>query len=141
MLKLLFRIEGNQDDPNGNPVPFQRAIKGMWRKASQRYMEWQSHVRIEFYKSSDGDGIEGLKKAMTNPGGLKPINLEPKQWAEMHIDIWWKNNAHGDADNVFKGILDALFVNDKEVWKGSYDSHIAPDKKGMVSVRIIIHNK
>jgi hypothetical protein len=29
----------------------------------------------------------------------------------MAIDIFWANEQHGDADNVWKGIADALFEN------------------------------
>jgi hypothetical protein len=43
---------------------------------------------------------------------------------------------YGDADNIHKGILDALFVNDKCVCTGFYDRRVG--KKPVVNVKITI---
>jgi len=65
----------------------------------------------------------------------KPIILKN---SKVRVDtiITWANHKHGDADNVHKGILDALFVNDKCVTTGFYDSEVK--KKGVVDVKITI---
>ena len=41
----------------------------------------------------------------------------------MHLKIFWADETHGDADNVFKGVADSLFENDKEL-DGSFESFI-----------------
>ena len=50
-----------------------------------------------------------------------PIKIESYR-AEMHLKIYWADEKHGDADNVFKGIADSLFENDKEL-DGSFKSY------------------
>ncbi len=53
--------------------------------------------------------------------------------------IHWHNDAHADGDNIFKGIADALFVNDKNVVVGKFASFTSKDKKGRVDVGIEIY--
>jgi Holliday junction resolvase RusA-like endonuclease len=48
------------------------------------------------------------------------------------------NGLHADPDNVFKGIADALFKNDKFL-DGSFVSDYAPDSKGRVEISITIN--
>lgn len=58
----------------------------------------------------------------------------------MDIKIEWANGAHADGDNIFKGIADALFVNDKQVSAGSFESKMSEDKVGKVFVKIEIND-
>ncbi|ECK7513432.1 RusA family crossover junction endodeoxyribonuclease, partial [Campylobacter coli] len=44
------------------------------------------------------------------------------------------NKKHGDADNIVKGVLDALFENDKNVLKGNYE--IVAFKKSFLELEI-----
>lgn len=44
---------------------------------------------------------------------IKPITYTGKVY--MQLQITWANETHSDCDNVFKGIADALFMNDKHL--------------------------
>ncbi len=143
-MTIRFTILGNHEDPHGNPVPYQRALNFAWRKASARYMDWLEYVRDEYRRAMttanfpvviDDDVANGAKLAKIT-GSAHPIRLK-KCFAKMNLKIYWANNAHGDPDNVFKGIADALFQNDKNL-DGSFESHMADDGRGRVEAEIII---
>jgi len=55
--------------------------------------------------------------------------------AKMAIVIRWKNNAHGDAENIFGSIADALFSQDKWL-DGSFEGKVSDDGAGYVDVCI-----
>ena len=58
----------------------------------------------------------------------------------MSITIFWVNGVHADPDNVFKGLADALFLNDKFL-DGAFESHYSPDGKGRVEVEITLNHR
>lgn len=55
----------------------------------------------------------------------------------MDIDIEWGSGVHGDAENVFGSIADALFKQDKYL-NGSFNGDDALDKVGKVNVFITL---
>jgi hypothetical protein len=55
----------------------------------------------------------------------------------MDIKIFWSSDHHGDPDNIFKGIADALFTDDKYL-SGSFNFCDAKDKIGGVDVCITL---
>ena len=57
----------------------------------------------------------------------------------MSIKIHWVNGVHADPDNVFKGLADALFKNDKFL-DGAFESQYASDGRGKVEVEITLSN-
>jgi len=125
-----FLVHGNHEDVTGNPVPFQRVIKQKMRASAARYLMWQQYVRACFYDYANKNGIRIL--------GMKhPIELAKGQRCMMLILIGWANGHHGDTDNVWKGIADALFVNDKDI--DVFAAGIASNmKRGYVHIRIVI---
>jgi len=133
---IKFLIEGTPDDPTGNPIPYTRTTQAAAKFSPRykRYQRWCAWVQSAFLKQNpDKTGLGKYTLMMFRHG--KPILLPPDVSAKVDIKILWKNKATPDGDNVFKGILDALFVNDKHV-RGSYDYALSPDKKGMVEVQI-----
>ncbi|MCP6719724.1 MAG: hypothetical protein KJI72_00140 [Patescibacteria group bacterium] len=140
---IKFTIHGNQEYYNGNPVPFQRMLNYAWRRASTRYVEWQQYVRDQYFETRRALGLQAIISDNGDPNGIemvrtteiKPFNTKRK--AQMDIEIYWKNNAHGDPDNVWKGVADALFKDDKNL-DGSFKSQVAKNKKGRVEVKITI---
>jgi len=132
---IKFTIKGNQEDPSGNPIPYFRQTQGSkWSKGAKRYHEWTNYVRANYL-----DAIMPLKKVDRAMLGemhdfleKKPIKAIDKK-ITMHTCIFFKNKAHADSDNIFKGIADALFMNDKYV-AGSFDYHYSD--KGKVEVTI-----
>ena len=65
----------------------------------------------------------------------KPIKAVA--WKQrMDLMIYYADETHPDSDNVFKGIADALFMNDKHV-VGSFDYE--HDREGGGRVEVTIH--
>lgn len=129
-MRITFTVYGNHENPCGNPIPFQRALKQHMRGASVRYLEWQSYVRAGMF--------DWAEKNMYHIRQLgHPILLEHNQRARMDIVIYWASNAHGDPDNVWKGIADSLFKDDKNL-AGSFDFKMAENGAGRVDITIKI---
>lgn len=136
---ITFTIHGNQEDRNGNPIPYLRTTQnGQWTDKAKRYHAWQDFVRAHYLdavmpskkiKREDfGDAHDFLQK--------KPIKAT-KEKICMVLFIQWANDTHGDCDNIFKGIADALFMNDKYLY-GAFDFAKSDTKKGSVTVTIIL---
>ena len=146
-MKIQFTIHGNHEDPAGNPIPKARlTLRQQWTDKAERYALWKEHVRSAYYQTMNVNGnpviIDDRLEAreFTLDDNLaketKPIQLS-KAPARMDIKIFWKNRAHGDPENVFGSIADALFANDKNL-DGSFTSHMSQDAKGRVEVEIRI---
>lgn len=139
-MSIKFTICGNQENQEGNPVPYVRSTRGaLWRKDGKRYAEWKNYVVRNYldylhrHANRKANNIANMAILHHN----KPIIIFNNQKSRMDIKIFWKNNAHGDGDNVWKGIADALFVSDKNI-DGSFESGRALDGKGKVEVIISI---
>lgn len=136
MITHRFTIHGNQEDiMNGNPVPYKRVLKQAMRAESVRYHDWLDYVRGCFY-----DYAAKNKIPLRYSPGAKPLTMLKGQRAIMIVSIGWKNDAHGDTDNVWKGIADALFDNDKNIDVFAYGI-TSPVKRGYAHVRIEIREK
>ena len=133
MQTLSFTIRGNQEDPTGNPVPYTRVLNHSWRGDSKRYMKWLDYVRAEFVSQV---GTHGAVAAFY--AGKPPIVLGKEERAQVAIKVYWRDGSHGDLDNVLKGILDALFENDKRVNGLKASSEMSRDKRGRVEVIITL---
>lgn len=141
-MKTLFTIKGNHEDRTGNPIPYVRSTRAaLWRADGRRYAAWKGYVQKEFIqnlKRGFQEVVEGGNLAATfDVNSQKPIRIFGDHRARMDIRIFWKNGAHGDPDNIFKGIADALFFNDRNL-DGSFESGIADDGVGRVEVNIKI---
>lgn len=131
-MKITFTIYGNHEDQHGNPVPYVRSTRdALWRKDGKRYAHWKDYV-VKAFMPLDQEPWFGT---FLRCG--KPIDLKRSK-ANMNIGIFWRNGAHGDPDNIWKGICDALFVNDRNV-DGSFTSSVSPDGRVRVEVIIEIH--
>lgn len=152
MMQIRFTIEGNHLDIKGNPVPYMRLVRGHWKKGDEKYLEWGDYVRARFQRTANiiSDPIGTNARVMRSgkeivgicDAGEIVLNIEKPitvQQLKMRLDlkIYWHNKAHGDPDNIFKGIADALIHQDKNV-DGSFASEMAPDKIGRVEALLTI---
>ena len=140
MKKVTFTIHGNQENREGNPIPYFRTTQnGQFSKGAKRYHAWKDFVRANFLdatrpktriKREDfGDFHDIIQK--------KPIPAaDYKQ--RMSLMIYWANKAHSDCDNVYKGIADALFMNDKHLVSDGFDYEYSPEKKGRVEITLML---
>lgn len=137
MIQIDFTVRGNHEDPEGNPVPYQRMLNHSWTKAASRYRDWQEYVRAEFLRSKK----EAVKVSAGVPVALTSGYVAiPRGWeADVELAVVWANGRHGDLDNVLKGVLDALFAQDKEVSR--IEATAAKGKKGRIGGRITITKK
>ncbi len=93
-----------------NAVPYKRTTQKQKfiDKSYKRYSQWKSYINTLFRQEF----------------GIYPRNYFRKNKKYyMDIKIYFKNYAHGDSDNVFKGVADSLFahpLNDKSI-AGSFD--------------------
>lgn len=93
-----------------NPIPYKRTTQKQKYsdKGYHRYQRWKNLIVSEF-----------VRKFKVYPS--KVFKLKQKYY--VHILVYYKDMTHGDTDNVFKGVLDAIFdkpLNDKYIC-GSMD--------------------
>lgn len=120
--KITFTIWGNQEDRAGNPIPYHRSTQGgQWKPAVMRYNAWKSYVVAHYFDLLFPDKVIKTKDYGDARAKLsrKPIPKSDKKM-RMDIAIYFVDKKHADSDNVFKGIADALFENDKYL-AGSMD--------------------
>lgn len=127
-MNLSFVIRGNQEDTSGNPLGYHRTTQGSyWNAGSRRYAAWKDYVVSEFERGTQRKPKQG-----------KPLTIAKNEAAQVSMRIFWHNKAHADIDNVLKGILDALFVDDKGINGISATSEPAKDGKGKVEIDITL---
>lgn len=94
--------------------------KQHWTDKAQAYVKWKHFVQRELINDLRIEKPEEARRCEQNIAMYgKPIVLEKNQTARMDILISWKNGAHGDPENIFGSIADALFHNDKNLY-GSF---------------------
>jgi Holliday junction resolvase RusA-like endonuclease len=121
-MKYTFVITGNQEDRAGNPIPYHRTTQGsFWNKTSKRYNAWKQFVCSEYW-------LQTVKKLSNE----KPYGKEVK--GRIEVKISFRGENHADPDNIVKGILDALFENDKHI--DVVTSHTCKNSHGSVEVSI-----
>lgn len=117
-MKYLFDIKGNQTDPFGNAFPkLKMTGKQSWTDKAQAYAMWKVYVQKAYLDSLPP---EQYQTALRNIYRYKkPIVLEKDTLARMDLEISFKGGTHGDPENIFGSIADALFFNDKNLY-GSF---------------------
>jgi len=133
-----FSIRGNHESDIGNPIPkIKKTYRQQWTPEARRYSAWKCYVQEAFMRSLLQLDFNVHVRHMRV--FKKPIKPDKNEKAVMDIRIFWKDDAHGDPENIFGSIADALFYNDKYL-DGSFKSEIAGDKKGRVEIIIAINN-
>ncbi len=133
MRTISFSILGNHKDPKGNPVPkLKMTGRQHWTPKAREYVLWKQHVVSSLL---DMPGSDEHLFAASVAIGKKPIVLANGEHALMRLRIKWKDNTHGDPENIFGSIADALFENDKNLDIGTVS---VKAKEGRVGVTIYI---
>ena len=128
-----FSVHGLPWDDYGNPQPkLKMTGKQSWTKKAQRYVAWKKHVQNAFEDVTDH--IQDVTH-MVDWSEKKPL-VTGKKKVRMEIMIYWKNHAHGDPENIFGSIADAIFLQDKYL-AGSFNFEEKPTGKGRVDIKII----
>lgn len=133
--KLYFVIQGNPDSKEGNAIPKLKKTGGQhWTPAAKRYVAWKHYIVGMLLDQVRGGPWEAL--IIRNIGIYgKPVTTKIDRPARMDLMIHWADNTHGDPENIFGSIADALFKQDKYL-KGSFD--FVHDGKGIVEVTITL---
>ena len=136
MTTYSFTIFGNHQDHSGNPLPkIRKTLRQRWTPEAKRYVAWKEHVQRALFDSLTGIDYSNQMRIMRM--FKKPIKLFPEESAVMDIKIYWRDGHHGDPENIFGSIADALFFNDKHL-DGSFNSEMSMNEKGRVEVTINI---
>lgn len=117
-----FTLVGNQEEKTGNPIPYHRQTQrsSFYNPSARRYHAWKDFIRQEYW-------LQTANKISSQ----KPFNSVFRGKVEFTIDF--KSENHADPDNIAKGILDALFENDKHVDIAT--SHTCNNKQGKVIIK------
>jgi len=136
MIEVSFVVRGNQENPEGNPVPYQRTLNHSWTRAATRYRDWQEYVRAEFSRSAKIRHAPGEHPEEAVDMARGAVKIPPGHEAEVELQAVFGSGARGDLDNVLKGILDALFEQDRDVVH--VEATAMRGRKGLVAGRITI---
>lgn len=124
MKTIFFIIKGNHNDPEGNPFPkLKMTGKQHWTDKAQEYVKWKAYVQNQLLKElrpEKGDLARECEKNIVLNKSRKPLVIEKNQIAHMSLLISFNGNTHGDPENIFGSIADALFHNDKNLY-GSFE--------------------
>jgi len=145
-----FTIVGNHKNFHGNPLPKARLTsRQRWTDKAQQYAYWKMHVQKAFLDSLVTQTVKGAgyEVSYQHPTG-KPIHLSKiatnggrkieEMWAFMSVRIAWADGHHGDPENIFGSIADALFENDKNLFAFILPATNPEQPDGSVKVAIWI---
>lgn len=122
-MEYTFTIWGNQEEPEGNPIPYQRLTqRGVWIAKAKRYHAWCDYVRASFHRVYP----------QTKMG--KPF--QDKEHGKLTATIIFRGEKHADPDNCVKGLLDALFDDDKHI--DVETKHVCRKEAGSIQIVIEI---
>lgn len=112
-----FTIQGNHKSLTGNPMPkLKMTGRQQWTPRAREYVAWKSHVIECFMHSLIGKDVRDQRAFSSNVARFgKPFATGTTDQAFMYIRIYWSNRGHGDPENIFGSIADALFKNDKNL--------------------------
>ena len=138
MVEIRFTIEGNNKDRRGNPTPKLKKTRGQqWTPEAKNYVAWKLYVQTALVEELSRRSAPAAREAARNIALLgKPLCLGDRK-ARMDIKIMWGSGNHGDPENIFGSIADALFYNDKHL-AGSFDFDYSKERRGSVDILLTI---
>lgn len=138
--RIQFSIRGNTTSPNGNAMPKVKLTKGQqWTPKAKLYAAWKGYVVSQLLDQKRGTKWEAMIIRNIGLHG-KPFRTSIDMRATMQLTIHWGDNKHGDPENIFGSIADALFSQDKYL-DGSFRSAVSRDGCGRVDVVITLQNQ
>lgn len=112
--------------------------KQHWLPKAQKYVQYKEYVKGRFLDALIGDDFRAIGERSMIEKGHKPIPKRDRTFARMDIMIYYTSHVHADPENVFGGIADALFCDDKYL-AGSFDyEHIGGTSPPRVDVQITL---
>lgn len=126
----------------GDPVPKAKLTRGQqWTEKAQNYAGYKKHVQQCIQPALIALAVDlreqDKKKLQKGERYLKPISINQKMG--MSLFIHFRDEQHGDPENIFGTIADALFVQDKHLAITGVDFDHDASKVG-VEVKIEIPN-
>ena len=129
MVLLEFRIDGNHEDPAGNPIPYTRTTaRSKYRLRTKtgrptqyaRYLQFMAHTRRSLSREDE-------RRLMQE---IWPLVASRQYQFYLDCQFQFRGDRYADVDNVIKGLLDSLFPPKR---KGGPDDHLVRGRP--VSVR------
>lgn len=134
-LTIEFTIHGNDFGNGENPLPkLKMTGKQHWTPKAQKYVRFKEHVVRALLDATKGTDAHPM---IVRNIGLKgrPLNTKRELRGRMDVDIYFKNRTHGDPENIFGAIADALYDDDKYL-DGSFKGQISSTGAAYVDVVI-----
>ena len=111
-------ISGNQEDPYGNPIPYERMTqRSKWKPRNKRYFRWKLYI-TQCWLAKYG----------------RPPKFNPGETYRLDVVCFFKGEVHADCENIRKGVQDALFSNDKHIW--GFVSFAHTEKRPGISITV-----
>lgn len=131
-----FTVRGNQEKPDGNPIPYFRTTqKSLWAPQAQRYFAFKEHI-VTALLTALPEHRAVFDRELVTKG--KPLTLAPGEIAFVDIAIHWApKGTHGDPDNIFKAVNDALFNDDRNVYGSMKPGQ--PLGYGQIDIKVSIY--
>lgn len=130
-----FTIKGTHEGENKNPLPKIKLTKRQqWTKKAIQYAHWKEHVKAAFIDSVPDEERAEMIRNIIHTG--HPLTTGKDRKAVMEICIAWGSGVHGDPENIFGSIADALFDQDKYL-AGRFDFVDYSVEKPRVVVTIV----
>lgn len=136
--EISFDVVGTHRGPECNPKPkIRKTFRQRWTPEVLEYIQWKEHIIASFWRAfeSHSDRYDHLFGSVLSRLA-KPV-VTARQRCRMDIVIYWRGHSHGDPENIFGSIADALFSNDKYL-AGSFDYKQSGDDIAKVFISIKI---
>lgn len=138
-IDITFTIRGDGRASSGNPLPKAKLTGGQqWTDRAQKYVAFKSHVVACLLDATRN--TPPYPMIVRNIGLLgKPFTTKTYGLIEMSIAIRFVEGQHGDPENVFGAIADALFKQDKFL-DGRFTARPSTNGCGEVDVAITLRS-
>lgn len=134
---IKFVIHGNDARNFQNPMPkLKMTGKQSWTEKAQKYARYKAHVVNTLINATKGKAVHPMIIRNIGLKG-KPLNTKRAARGRMDIDIYFKDHTHGDPENIFGAIADALFVDDKYL-DGSFKGQLSSTGRAKVDVTVYL---
>ena len=135
-MQVTFRIDGTHEGSQKNAIPkIKKTARQSWTPQVKRYTKWRDYVqRCFIHALLENDAkVAGLAQLAVLKGDRPVPDTGEKIYLSMKF--FFRGERHGDPENIFGSIADALLQQDKHV-TGRFDyDHVIEDPHVDVTIK------
>lgn len=115
--------------------------KQSWTPKAQKYIQYKEYVKGQFIDCCIGTGFKATaeRSMMQTQKPIPKSGHKHGNHAHMRIDIYFDSFVHGDPENIFGAIADALFNDDKFLSGEFHYQHIGGTGPPRVDVEVKLY--